>query len=118
MHFVLNWKKGLLWAGIFVVVGIGFFATIGSKIDVACQPIGYGVGCHVWHAIQTVVNGYADFWLQFFAPRCVGGNGPDDCIGPAIGIMFWTLAASGFIISGTSRRKKESQTSPKTIPPA
>lgn len=107
MHFTLNWKKGLLWAAISVIAGIGFFILVGSKIDAACLPIGDGLGCHAWKVVNVVTNGYADFWLQFFASRCVGGNGPDDCIGPAIGLMFWTLAVAGFVIGGTSRAKKK-----------
>lgn len=103
-HFIFRWKAGLLTALMFVIVGIGGFVLVGSQIDFSCkQAATTSVGCSVYGGVNTVVQGYADFWRQFFAPRCVGGIGPDDCLGPDALIMFFTLAIAGLVIGGTSR---------------
>lgn len=106
MHFTFSWKKGLLGALIFVVVGIGLFLFVGSKMDFSCRNTTPVSGsCRIYNGFNAIVQGYTDFWRQFFAPRCIGGGGPDDCLGPDFGIMFFTLAGTGFIIGGTSRKK-------------
>ena len=103
-RFIFRWKAGLLTALMFVIVGIGGFVLVGSQIDFSCKNAARSsAGCSVYNGVSTVVQGYADFWRQFFAPRCVGGNGPDDCLGPDALIMFFTLAIAGAVIGGTSR---------------
>lgn len=112
--FTFNWKTGLLTAVATVVIGIGFFVLVGSRLDFTCANTSpRTTSCRAYNGIKTVMNGYADFWLQFFASRCVGGGGPDDCIGPNIGIMFWTLTLGGFVVGGTSRRKKITNVQPQ-----
>ena len=107
MYFTFNWKTGLLAAIGTVIFGLGFFIFIGSQVDYLCKnETNVSGGCRVYNGFNTIIGGYSDFWRQFFAPRCVGGSGPDDCIGPDIGIMFLTLAGAGFIVGGTSRKKK------------
>ena len=107
MKFTFSWKKGLLSSLAFVIVGIGLFVFVGSKIDFTCKnETTTSGGCRVYHGFNTVVQGYSDFWRQFFAPECIGGSGPDSCLGPDGAIMLLTLAGAGFIIGGTSRKKK------------
>ncbi len=106
MHFTFSWKTGLLTSLAFVVVGIGLFVMVGSQIDVSCKNAAtVSGGCRVYNGYNTIVQGYSDFWRQFFAPGCIGGMGPDDCLGPDVGIMFFTLAISGLIIGGVSKKK-------------
>ncbi len=106
-RFSFNWKIGLLTAVTCVIVGIGLFVVVGSKLDMTCvENNSHATGCSIYRGFNVVTHAYGAFWLQFFAPRCVGFNTPDDCIGPSLSLMFWTLAGAGFIIGGTSKRKK------------
>lgn len=80
------------------VVGIVFFVLIGSQIDFSCKNAATVTsGCRVYNGVDAVIQGYTNIWRSIFAPRCVGGNGPDDCLGPDGAIMFVTLLVIGFV---------------------
>lgn len=90
------------------VVGILFFIFIGSNIDFACKNTSPGTfGCRVYNGVNVVVNGYADIFRSIFAQRCVGSNGPDDCIGPDALIMLGTLLVIGFVTGNLVWGKKQ-----------
>lgn len=98
MTLRINWKAGILSAIIVAVVGILFFVFISSKIDYGCKNTDLITpGCRVWNGASAMVSGYADIFRSIFAKRCVGDNGPDDCIGPDGMIMLATLLVIGFI---------------------
>lgn len=98
MKLHINWKVSILSAITVAIVGIGFFIFVGSNIDYSCKntaPI--SVGCKVYNGFNAVIQGYTDIWRSVFAPRCVGGNGPDDCLGTDGMIMLVTLLVIGFV---------------------
>ncbi len=108
MRININWKAGILSAITVAIVGIGFFVFIGSKFDYNCKNTTPDTsGCRVYHVVNTVINGYADIFRSIFAKRCVGGNGPDDCLGPDGMIMLVTLLAVGFIAGNLIWRKRQ-----------
>jgi hypothetical protein len=105
MKFVFQWKQGLLWAAVTVVAGMALFFLVGSQIDYRCKNTDLvTTSCNVYLGFDRLVQGYADFWRHIVAPRCIGGAGPDDCIGPDLRIMLWTLALAGFVVGGTSKQ--------------
>lgn len=107
MKLMINWKAGILSAIVVAVVGIGFFIFVGSQIDFSCKnTMPNTVGCRVYNGVNNVINGYADIFRSVFAKRCVGGNGPDDCLGPDAMIMLASLLAVGFIAGNLVWRKK------------
>lgn len=109
MH--INWKAGILSAIVAAVVGIFFFIFIGSKIDYACHNTdSITSNCRVANGISAGISTYADIFRSLFAQRCVGGNGPDDCIGPDVMIMLGTLLIIGFIGGNLVWSKKQKQT--------
>lgn len=94
----INWKAGTLSAITVAVVGVLFFVFIGSKIDYACKNTDQvTLNCRIVNGTDTVIGGYTNVFRLIFAPRCVGGNGPDDCLGPDALIMLGTFLAIGFI---------------------
>lgn len=98
MRLNINWKAGILSAITVAIVGIGFFILIGSNIDYSCKnTTPTSAGCKVYNGFNTAVQGYTNIWRHVFAPRCVGGNGPNDCLGPDGMIMFLTLLVIGFV---------------------
>lgn len=107
MKLALNWKAGILSAIVVAIVGIGFFVFIGSQLDFSCKnTTPHTVGCRLYNGVNVVVTGYANIFRSVFAKRCVGGNGPDDCLGPDALIMLTTLLASGFVAGNIVWRKK------------
>ncbi len=83
-----------------IVVGVGFFVFIGGNMDTKCASEETASGCRVWLAADAAITNYADIFRSVFATRCVGGDGPDDCIGPDMLIMGGTLVVIGFLIGG------------------
>lgn len=107
MKFTVNWKAGILSGIVVAIAGIGFFAFVGSKADYTCKYTTPSTpGCRTYNAVGVVINGYADIFRSIFAKRCVGGMGPDDCLGPDGMIMLGTLLAVGFIAGSLIFRKK------------
>lgn len=103
----INWKAGILSAITVAVVGILFFIFIGSKIDYACKNTDQVTfNCRIVNGAGTAIGGYTDVFRSILAPRCVGGNGPDDCLGPDALIMLSTLLAVGFVGGNMVWRKK------------
>jgi hypothetical protein len=99
MKLHINWKAGILSAIAVAILGIGFFIFIGSNIDFTCKNTTPDtVGCRIYHGIDSVITGYTDIFRSIFAPRCLGGNGPDDCLGPDGAIMLVTLLVIGFVL--------------------
>ncbi len=107
MKSSFNWKIAILSGLVLLVLGMAFFVLIGSKIDFTCQnTTPHTIGCRAYNGINTVTLAYADIWHRIFTPRCLGGNGPDDCLGPDGVIMMVTLFAIGFVIGGFRWTKK------------
>lgn len=107
MKVKINWRAGLLSGFAVAVIGIAFFIFIGSNIDSACKyTTPDTAGCKVYLGVNTVIGGYSDIWRSIFARRCVGGNGPDDCLGPDGMIMLGTLFVIGFVGGNLLWRKK------------
>lgn len=108
MKLSINWKVGIISAITVAFLGIGFFVLVGSNVDSACKmATSQTTGCRAYGAINTVIQGYSDLWRSIFAKRCVGGNGPDDCLGPDAMIMLVTLLVIGFIAGNLVWRKKK-----------
>lgn len=108
MTLRINWRAGLLSGLVVAVVGLGIFAIIGSSVDYACKNTTPGsAGCRVYLTINRGISAYSDVWRSAFAPRCVGGQGPDDCLGPDLAVMFSTLFVLGFISGNLIWRKKK-----------
>lgn len=107
MRLNINWKAGIVSGIVVTVVGIALFIFAGSKIDFTCKnETTRSSGCRVYHGVNVVIQGYSDVWRSVFAKRCVGGNGPDDCIGPDAMIMLGTLFAIGFVAGNVIWREK------------
>ena len=106
-----SWRRGLLGGIVALILGVAIFvysshqATQHSCVagTTTCNDTPQG----------SFFQPYADFWLSMFAPECVGGIGPDDCIGPNISIMIGTLFVLGFVIGGLVRFKRK-QKNPNT----
>lgn len=108
MKLTINWKAGILSAMVVTTVGIIFFILVGSQIDFTCKSMNSFSGtCRVYNGISAGIQGYSDIWRSIFAPRCVGGNGPDDCLGPDGAIMFVTLFIIGFVGGNLIWRKRQ-----------
>lgn len=106
MTYGFNWKTGILSSLATVIVGGALFIFVASPIDFSCANATHrSAGCRVYSGINAVVQGYADFWRQFFAPNCVGGVGSDDCIGPDAMILVTTLALGGLAVGGSTKRR-------------
>jgi hypothetical protein len=102
-----NWRAGIFAGIILLVVGGGLFIFVGSSIDYSCKNnTPRTAGCRIYNDVNTVIQGYSDIWRSIFARRCLGGNGPDDCIGPDAMIMIVTLLAVGFIGGGLVLKRK------------
>ncbi|GEM_PF-6237600 len=107
MKFRINWRAGLLSGLAVAIVGIVLFVIVGSSVDYACKNTASGTaGCRVYLTANRAVSGYSDIWRSLFARRCLGGQGPDDCLGPDALIMAGTLFAIGFVGGSLIRRKK------------
>lgn len=107
MKFKINWKAGILSSIFVAIVGVGFFIFVGSNIDFACKNTTPNTfGCRVYNGANVVVNDYSDIFRSIFAPRCVDGNGPDDCLEPDTLIMIVTLLVIGFVAGNLVWRKK------------
>lgn len=107
MKRTINWKAGIWSAIVIAILGIVFFVLVGSQIDFSCKnATSVSGGCRVYNGINAVVQGYSDIWRSIFAGRCLGGNGPDDCLGPDAAIMLVTLLTIGFFGGGLLFRKK------------
>lgn len=101
-----SWKAGSVFSVAFAVVCMVIYLFLGANVDFACRYTAPDVfGCGAYNAIGVVITAYANFFLQFFAPECVGG-GPDSCIGPALAIMLATLLIIGFFLGGMLFRTK------------
>lgn len=107
MKLRLNWKSGLLSSLALAFIGIAFFILVVGNMDVACKNADQAtVGCSVYLVIDSGITAYADIWRSIFAPECLGGNGPDSCLGPDGGIMLVTLLVLGFTIGNIIWPKK------------
>lgn len=107
MQLRINWKASILSAIAVAVVGIGFFILVGSQIDFSCKNTAPNTaGCRAYNGVNVVISGYANVFRSIFAKRCVGGNGPDDCLGPDAMIMLVTLLVIGFVVGNFVWRKK------------
>lgn len=107
MTLHINWKAGILSAIAFAIIGTAFFIFVGSNVDFACKnTTPHALSCRAYNAINIVIQGYTDIWRSIFAPRCLGGNGPDDCLGPDGAIMLGTLLVIGFVVGNCIWRKR------------
>lgn len=94
------WKTGILGGLSALVLGLGIFvlsSMITPTVSPACVE---GVTTCNDTPRGGFFQGYADIWLSVIAKECVGGNGPDSCIGPNVGIMATSLFVVGFAIGG------------------
>lgn len=99
MHHTFSWKRGILGGIVAVVLGVGVFVW-SSTMTTSTSCVAGVANCN--DTPTSPFQGYADMWLRMFAKECVGGNGPDSCIGPNVGIMGLTLLVIGFVIGGFS----------------
>lgn len=83
-----------------VVVGGAVFFFWGANMDTKCVTDESAGGCRGYLAFDAAVQNYTDIFRSVFAPECVGGIGPDRCIGPDLTIMAGTLGVLGFIFGG------------------
>ncbi len=104
----INWTAGILSAIVVAVVGMLFFVFVGSKIDYTCHNTDFiRLNCRVANGVSAGIGGYTDIFRSIFAKRCVGGVGPDDCLGPDGMIMLGTLLVFGFVGGNLVWRKKQ-----------
>lgn len=95
-----NFRAGLAMAFATLIVGVGFFVMVGGRMDMKCAVDAGASGCRVWAAADAAISNYTDIFRTVFVSRCVGGDGPDDCIGADLLIMGGTLAVLGFLAGG------------------
>lgn len=96
----LLWKTGILGGLSALVLGLGIF-VLSSMVTPTVSPacVEGATTCNDTPR-GGFFQGYADMWLSLFAKECVGGNGPDSCIGPNVAIMGVSLFVVGFAIGG------------------
>jgi hypothetical protein len=91
MKHIFSFKHAFLGSIIALILGVGtFFITSLYTTSDSISPF----------------QGYADIWLRMIAQECVGGTGPDSCLGPNLGIMIVTVIILGAVIFGFWPRKK------------
>jgi len=100
MKHSLLWKTGILGGLSALVLGLGIF-VLSSMVTPTVSPacVEGATTCNDTPR-GGFFQGYADMWLSLFAKECVGGNGPDSCIGPNVAIMGVSLFVVGFAIGG------------------
>lgn len=105
VHF--HWTAGIRSGVLVLVVGMVLFFVTGMTIDTSCHSDRQDAfGCRIYNGFTTGVGWYTDLFRHIIAPRCVGGNGPDDCIAPDSGIMMVTLFAIGYVYGGFRHRRQ------------
>lgn len=83
-----------------VLVGGAVFFLWGANMDSTCAANETASGCRGYLAFDAAIQSYTDIFRSVFARDCVGGTGPDSCIGPDLTIMAGTLFVLGFIGGG------------------
>ncbi len=108
----LHWKQNILVGIATVVLGAVLFFATSVMVDADClTTTSPGTGCRMYRGVNAVVQSYTDLWRSMFARRCIGGNGPDDCIAPDMTVMIVTLFVIGFGVSEIiARRQKHGST--------
>lgn len=102
-----NVKVGIISGMAVLIVGFAAFIFLGATVDYGCKyTTPHTAGCRVYNGWNSFVQGYTDIWRSLFARRCIGGNGPDDCIAPDAMIMVGTLFVIGFTGGGLIWRKE------------
>lgn len=100
MRTSFNFRAGIGMAIATLIVGVGFFVLVAGNMDMKCAADESASGCRVWLAADAAITNYTDVFRSVFAPECVGGDGPNSCIGPDVMIMGGTLLVLGFIGGG------------------
>jgi hypothetical protein len=96
-----NWKVGIIFAILFVIILMIFYIFVVTKIDYNCKNTSSNsFSCKVYLAYDGIIKIYSNSIMFVFDKRCYGTFTPDDCIGPALSLMIITLFIIGFILGG------------------